>query len=147
MVRLRRLWFNTAMAQRPTAPPPPVTVLAILLYVGGGLVIVYALIGMGSSAGAVTSMLPAWGQALYGALYVGLARALQLGLRWARLVALALCWVGLAVATVYLFARGPQAAVAQAVWPATYLVLLTRSGVREWFAPNPTPTGERQPGE
>ncbi|MGI5243325.1 hypothetical protein [Dactylosporangium sp. CA-139066] len=147
MARLLWVWFNTAMAERPAAPPPLVTVLAILLYIGGGLVVVYALVGLGSSAGAVTSMLPVWGQALYGSLYVGLARALQVGLRWAWLVTMALCWVGLAVAVLYVFARGPQAAVAQGIWPAVYLVLLTRSSVRAWFAANLPPTEERPAGE
>jgi hypothetical protein len=66
------------MAERPAVPPPLATVVAVLLYIGGGLVIVFALLGLGS-AGAVTGMLPMWGQALYGALYVGLARALQTG--------------------------------------------------------------------
>jgi hypothetical protein len=146
LVSLRRFWFNTAMAVRPAAPPPLVTVLAILLYIGGGLVIVNALLGLGS-AGAVTGMLPAWGQALYGALYVGLARALQVGSGRARLIALALCWIGLGVAVVYLFAQGPQAAVAQGVWPAVYLTLLTRSSVREWFAARPTASDERPTGE
>jgi hypothetical protein len=134
------------MAQRAAAPPPTVTVLAILLYIGGGLVTVYALIGLGRSVGAVTGLLPVWGQALYGALYIGLAGALQLGLRWAWVVARALCWVGLAVAALYLFARGPQAAVAQGVWPATYLLLLTRPSVREWFTPNLTPPDEGTTG-
>jgi len=114
-------------------------VLAILLYIGGGLVVVYALLGQGRSASVVTGLLPVWGQVLYGALYIGLARALQVGLRWARRVAIALCWVGLAVAAVYLCARGVQAAVAQATWPTVYLLLLTRSSVRAWFGTDPDP--------
>jgi hypothetical protein len=138
-------WFNIAMAQR-AAAPPVVTVLAILLYIGGGLVAVYALIGLGGSVGAVTGLMPVWGQALYGALYIGLARALQLGWRWAWVVARALCWVGLAVAVLYLFARGSQAAVEQGVWPATYLLLLTRPSVREWFASNLAPPDEGTTG-
>ena len=145
LVWAQRLWFNTAMAVRPAAPPPLVTVLAILLYVGGGLVIVSALIGLGS-AGAVAGALPVWGQALYGALYVGLARALQIGLRWAWRVAVALCWVGLVLAVLYLFARGLQEAVAQGIWPAVYLVMLTRTSVREWFAPKPAAPGEMPTG-
>jgi hypothetical protein len=112
-----------------------VTVLAVLQYVGGGLTVANALFGLASAGGAVTGSLPAWGQALYGLFYVGLARAMQLGWRWARRIALALCWIGLALAMVYVLVRGPQAALAQAVWPAVYLVLLTRPGVREWFAP------------
>lgn len=146
LVWAQPLWFNTAMAVRPAAPPPLVTVLAILLYVGGGQVIVSALIGSGT-AGAVVGVLPAWGQALYGALYVGLARALQLGLRWAWRVAVALCWVGLVLAALCLLARDPQGAVAQGTWPAVFLVMLTRTSVREWFAPKPAAPGEMQTGE
>ncbi|MET7401654.1 hypothetical protein ABZS66_50060 [Dactylosporangium sp. NPDC005572] len=134
------------MAERHAAPPPLVTVLAILLYIGGGLLILSALIGL-SSAGAVTGMLPPWGLALYGALCVGLARALQVGLRWAWLVAMGLCWVGLLLAVVYLFAHGLQAAVTQGIWPAVYLVLLTRSSVREWFAPRSAAIEELPTGE
>ncbi len=146
LVQALRLWFNTAMAVRSAVPPPLVTVLAILLYVGGGLVIATALIGLGS-AGAVTGVLPAWGQALYGALYVGLARALQIGLRWAWRVAVVLCWVGLVLAVLYWFARGAQEAVAQGIWPAVYLVMLTRPSVRAWFAPRPAAPGEMPTGE
>src|SRR4051794_11466422 len=98
------------MRERPSVTPPLVTVLAILLYVGGGLVITFALIGSGRSVGGVTGMLPVWGQALYGAFYVVLARALQLGLRWARLVLLTLCWIGLAIAVLDVLVGGPQVA-------------------------------------
>lgn len=119
------------------------TVLAILLYIGGALLMAYALIGFGRAAGgASTGMAPVWGRLLAGALYVGLARALQLGLRWARRVALVLCWIGLALAMVRVFAVGPLSALAQALWPVVYLVLLTRPGVRDWFAPRPAPGDE-----
>lgn len=114
------------------AAPPVVTVLAILFYVGGGLVVVNALVGSGG--GGVAGLLPAWGGALVGVFYVGLARALQLGLRWAWRVAFVLCWAGLALSAVYVLAIGLMAAVSQAVWPAVYLVLLTRPATREWVA-------------
>ncbi|GAA0918350.1 hypothetical protein [Virgisporangium aurantiacum] len=146
LAQLRRLWFNTAVTARPAAPPPLVTVLAILLYIGGGLVIAYAVIDMGS-VGAVTGVLPAWGQALYGALYVALARALQIGSRRAWLISVVLCWAGLALAGVYLVAQGLQAAIAQGIWAAVYLTLLTRSSVREWCAARPTAPGETPTGD
>jgi hypothetical protein len=114
------------------AAPPVVTVLAILLYLGGGLVVVNALVGSGG--GGVSGLLPVWGGVLVGALYVGLARALQLGLRWAWRVGFVLCWVGLGLAAVYVLAIGLMAAVGQALWPAIYLVLLTRPATREWVA-------------
>jgi hypothetical protein len=115
-----------------SAAPPVVTVLAILLYVGGGLVVVAALAGSGG--GGVSGLLPAWGGVLVGLLYVGLARALQLGLRWAWRVAFVLCWVGLGLAAAYVLGIGLMAAVGQALWPAVYLVLLTRPATREWVA-------------
>jgi len=118
--------------ERSSSAPPVVTVLAILLYVGGGLVVVYSLVGSGG--GGVSGLLPAWGGVLVGLLYVGLARALQLGRRWAWRVALVLCWVGLGLAAVLVLAIGLMAAVSQAVWPAIYLVLLNRPATREWVA-------------
>ncbi|MET8152038.1 hypothetical protein ACIBSW_40365 [Actinoplanes sp. NPDC049668] len=134
------------MSDRPASTPPLVTVLAILLYLAGGLVIAYALIGLGRSVGGVTGLFPVWGQALYGAFYVALARALQLGWRWARLVLLTLCWIGLALAAWYTLADGPQAALAQAASPAIYLVLSTRASVRDWFAPSVPPAVEDSDG-
>jgi len=53
-----------------------------------------------------------------------------------------LCWVGIAVVMVYAVLSGPRAALAQAVWPAVYLVLLTRPSVREWFTTTVPPAGE-----
>jgi hypothetical protein len=40
-----------------------------------------------------------------------------------------------------------QEAVAQGIWPAVYLVMLTRSSVREWFASKPAAPGEMPSGE
>jgi hypothetical protein len=120
------------VVRRSSAAPPVVTVLALLFYVGGGLVIANAVFGSGGSG--ISSLLPAWGETLYGVLYLGLARALQLGQRWAWRVAFVLCWVGLALAAVYVLAIGLMAALGQAVWPVVYLVLLTRPATREWVA-------------
>jgi hypothetical protein len=113
-----------------------VTVLATLLYVGGGAVIVYALVGVGAAVGGVTGLFPWWGQVLYGGVYVGLARALQVGVRWAWRAALVLCGIGLAIAPLALIGAGLQSAIGRAVWPAVYLVLLTRPTVRAWFVAN-----------
>jgi hypothetical protein len=110
-----------------------VTVLAILQYLGGGLLIVYALLGLGAATGNTANTLSPWGQILYGGLYIGLARALQLGVRWAWRVALVLSWIGLALAALYLITADARTAAGHAVWPAAYLLLLTRASVRAWF--------------
>jgi hypothetical protein len=132
---VNEVWFNTAMTPRSVSAPPLVTVIAILQYIGGGLLIVYALLGNGAASSGVAGMLPPWGQLLYGGLFIVLARALQLGVHWARRVTIVLCWIGLALAALYLITAGVQVAVIRAVWPATYLVLLTRASVRDWCTP------------
>lgn len=107
------------------------TVLAILLYLGGGLVVVYALIGV-PYAGSLFVGAPAWVRVVVGLLYLGLARALQLRSRWAWYVMAVLSGIGLVLAATSLGLGGPGA-IGRAVWPAAYLVLLTRPSVRHWF--------------
>jgi hypothetical protein len=124
------------MTTRPAAPPPLVTVTAVLLYLGAGLIMMYGLFEFGGLGGGTTSLLPGWGELLYGAFYLGLARGLQVGVRWARRVMLALCGIGLGLAPVYAIWIGPQAGAEQAVWPVVFLVLLTRPSVRAWYAPS-----------
>ncbi|MBO3740283.1 hypothetical protein [Actinoplanes flavus] len=116
--------------------------MAILLYIGGGLVITFAMFGWGGSVGGLTNMLPVWGQLLYGAFYVVLARSLQLGLRWGRLTVVVLCWIGLGIAALAALAFSPAEAFQQAIWPVVYLILVSRPSVRDWFASKTAAAGE-----
>jgi dolichol kinase len=115
--------------EMPARPSPPGTVLAaaILLYIGGGLAILSGVIGLGRSA-----LLFALLNLVLGALYVGLARAVQTGRSWARTVVLVLSGLAIAVALVRLVAGGPGAIGALA-WPIAYAVLLCTDSARAWF--------------
>src|SRR4051794_3607389 len=82
--------------------PGTVQAAAILLYVGGALTVLSALTGLGS--GTLGGLLRSGAYVLVGALYIGLARAVQRARRWARRAVLVLCGVGAALAGVRLFA-------------------------------------------
>ncbi|GIF53697.1 hypothetical protein DFJ67_5979 [Asanoa ferruginea] len=113
----------------PARPSPPGTVLAaaILLYIGGGLAILSGVIGLGR-----WPLLFALLNLLLGALYVGLARAVQTGRSWARTIVLVLSGLAIAVALVRLVTGGPGAIGALA-WPIAYAVLLCTDSARAWF--------------
>src|SRR3954469_20760227 len=93
--------FNGSPA-RPPRPPAPGTVqaAAILLYVGGALTVLVALTGLAS--GTTAGLIRAGIYLLLGVAYLSLARAVQLGRRWARRAVLILCGVGAALAVVRL---------------------------------------------
>jgi hypothetical protein len=131
---------------RETNPPRedvPGAVLAasILLYVGGALTVVYALVGI-HGGGLVRGLLPGSGYALYGLAYVGLGWAVRRGRPWARRTVLVLCGIGAALALVRLFHAGPASAVRGLAWPAVYASLLSTEKSRAWFRRRgPEPTG------
>jgi cell division protein FtsW (lipid II flippase) len=117
-------------SQRASAPGV-VLAAAILLYVGGGLTVLSALTGLMS--GTVGSLLRSGVYALLGLLYVGLARAVQRGRRWARRTVLVLCVLGIALAGIRLFGSSLSSAVGALVWPAIYAILLSTETARSWF--------------
>jgi len=142
------IWFNAVVSnpdperepQRPPSDadtpqqvPAPGTVqaAAILLYVGGAFTVLFALTGLGS--GTLGGLLRSGAYALLGILYVGLARAVQRGRRWARRTVLVLCGFGIALAVVRLFASGASSAVGTLAWPAVYAILLNTETARSWF--------------
>ena len=111
------------------APAPgTVQAAAILLYVGGALTALVALTAFGSPLRAGVYL-------LLGALYLGLARAVQLGRRWARRAVLALCLVGVALAVIRLIGSGVSSAVGTLAWPVVYAILLNTDTARSYFAP------------
>lgn len=135
--------MSAAPPEQPAAPEPavppaagkapgPVLAAAILLYVGGGLTVLYGLTGT-RAGGPLSRMLPPGVLVLYGLLYLVIARGVQQGKRWARTWALALAGIGVAVGALRAAAVGPAAAVADLVWPVVYLVLLNTAAARDWF--------------
>jgi hypothetical protein len=115
--------------QAHAAAPGTVQAAAILLYVGGGLTILVALTSLGSS------LVRAGVYLLLGVFYLGLARAVQLGRRWARRAVLALCVVGVALAVVRLIGSGVSSAVGTLAWPVVYAILLSTDSARSYFRP------------
>jgi hypothetical protein len=108
----------------------PGTVLAasILLYIGGGLTVVYALAGLGSGP------LRAAGYTVYGLMYVGLGWAVGHRKRWARRVVLVLCGIGVLLAVLRFIGGGIGTGVSSLAWPVVYAVLLMTDSARAWFA-------------
>jgi ABC-type enterochelin transport system permease subunit len=104
---------------------------AILLYVGGGLTTLSALIAVVRGI-----LLPPLLFLLLGVLYLGLARAVQRGRPWARPVVLVLSGLGIAVAVVGLVVGG-LGAIGGLAWPIAYAVLLSTDSARAWFRPTP----------
>ncbi|GAA3340022.1 hypothetical protein GCM10020358_26000 [Amorphoplanes nipponensis] len=109
------------------AAPGAVQAAAILLYVGGGLTVVFALAGLGSGAARSTAYM------VYGLFYVGLAYGVQRGRRWARRAVLVLCAVGVALAGILLVTSGVSSAVSTVAWPLVYAILLSTDTARAWF--------------
>lgn len=104
---------------------------AILLYIGGGLTTLSALIAVVRGI-----LLPPLLFLLLGVLYLGLARAVQTGRPWARPVVLVLSGLGIAVAVVGLVVGG-LGAIGGLAWPIAYAVLLSTDSARAWFRPTP----------
>jgi hypothetical protein len=100
---------------------------AILLYVGGGLTLVYALSGVarGNLAGLLYG--------LYGLVYVGLGWAVSHRKRWARRTVLVLCVIGVGLAVLRVFAGGLTAGISSLAWPVVYAVLLNTQSAKAWF--------------
>ncbi|MEV4619529.1 hypothetical protein AB0J74_12570 [Asanoa sp. NPDC049573] len=116
--------------ERPAHATPPGTVLAaaILLYVGGGLTALAAVVGLARGPLLVSLIyLP------LGALYLALGRAVQTGRPWARVAVLVLCGLGIAFALVRLVASGPAEALSGLAWPVVYAILVNTESARAWF--------------
>lgn len=120
-----------ADAPQRSSAPGTVQAAAILLYVGGVLTVLSALTGLGSDT--LGGLLRPGAYVLLGLLYLGLARAVQRGRRWARRTVLVLCGVGVALAVVRLVASGASSAVGALAWPAVYAILLSTDTARSWF--------------
>ncbi|MFI7546300.1 hypothetical protein [Actinoplanes sp. NPDC049599] len=121
---------DDATPARRASAPGSVQAAAILLYVGGALSVLFALTGlMSASAGGLR--LAVYG--LLGLLYLGLARAVQMGRRWARRLLLVLCAIGIAAAGLSLAWSSPSAAVGALAWPVVYATLLNTGPARAWF--------------
>ena len=116
---------------RPASAPGPVQAAAILLYVGGALTVLSALTGLLS--GTSGALLRSGAYLLLGLLYLGLARSVQRGRRWARRAVLVLCALGAALAGVRLFGSGLSSAVGALAWPVVYAILLSTDSARSWF--------------
>ncbi|MEU7905092.1 hypothetical protein [Actinoplanes sp. NPDC049118] len=115
-------------SEPPAGAPGTVHAAAILLYVGGALTLVFAL-----TSGARGSLLRSAAYVLIGLLYLGLARAVQRGRRWARRAVLVLCGAGVALAGFRLFDSGISAAAGDLAWPMVYAILLSTDAARSWF--------------
>jgi hypothetical protein len=111
--------------------PGTVQAAAILLYVGGALTVLFALTGL--TSGTLGGLLRFGAYVLLGLLYLGLARAVQRGRRWARRAVLVLCGVGVALAGIRLFGSGVSSAVGALAWPVVYAILLNTDTARSWF--------------
>ena len=112
---------------------------AILLYAGGAITLLSALVG------AVRGRPAALVYAVLGALYLLLARKIQLGRPWARRTVLVLCVIGLALGLLRLAAAGPQRALWSVGSPVVYAVLLFTPPARAWFRRPDPPAGPADP--
>jgi hypothetical protein len=113
--------------------PAPVLVATILLYVGGGVTLLYALAGL-THPGSVGGLVQSGVSALFGLVYVGLGWAIGKRWAWARWTLFVLCGVSAALVVVRIVAGGYVSSVASLAWPIVYVVLLTRRSARAWFA-------------
>jgi TRAP-type C4-dicarboxylate transport system permease small subunit len=118
------------VAQHASAPGT-VQAAAILLYVGGALTVLFALTGL--TSGTLGGLVRTGTHVLLGLLYLGLARAVQRGRRWARRAVLVLCGIGVALAGIRLFGSGVSSAVGTLAWPVVYAILLTTDSAQSWF--------------
>jgi hypothetical protein len=111
-------------------PPAAIQVFVILLYVGGGLTVLSALTRMltGVEFSPVHVVTFAVGLG-----YLVLAHQVRRGRRWARIVALALCGVGVVKAAMMLtFGGGGVEVVSVLAWPVVYAILLNTKDARAW---------------
>jgi hypothetical protein len=122
---------SDAEASRRASVPGAVQAAAILLYIGGALTVLFALTGLTSAS--LGRLLWTGAYVLFGLLYLGLARAVQRGRRWARRVVLVLCGVGVVLAGIRLFGSGASSAVGTLAWPVVYAILLNTDTARSWF--------------
>ena len=95
---------------------------AILLYAGGAITLLSALVG------AVRGRPAALVYAVLGALYLLLARKIQLGRPWARRTVLVLCVIGLALGLLRLAAAGSQGALWSVGSPVVYFESSSQAG-------------------
>jgi cell division protein FtsW (lipid II flippase) len=117
----------------PAEVPGIVLAMTILLCVGGVLTIVNALAQSDSSSFVDTS-LPSWSYVLYGLISIGLGLAIHRRQRWARVVVLVLCGIGVLLALIRLGGSGLAATVNALAWPLVYVLLLNTASARRWFA-------------
>ena len=122
-----------APAQDPHRTPAPVQVASILLYVGGGMTVLYSVAGM-TSTGSVGGFVQLAVSALFGLVYIGLGWAIGRRWAWARWTLFVLCGVSAALVVARLIAGGYLSGLASLAWPIVYVVLLTRRSARDWFA-------------
>jgi len=120
-----------ADASRRASAPGAVRAAAILLYVGGALTVLFALTGL--TSGTLGSLLRSGAYVMLGLLYLGLARAVERGRRWARRAVFVLCGVGVALAGIRLFGSGVSSAIGTLAWPVVYAILLNTDTARSWF--------------
>lgn len=113
-------------AAAPEKPPVVIQVFVILLYIGGGLVVLSALTRVWHSPLQAVALAVGLG-------YLLLARKVWLGRRWARILMLVLCGVGMVKAALVLgFGGGLVEAVSALAWPVVYAVLLNTKDARAW---------------
>jgi hypothetical protein len=115
-----------AAAPGRASPPAVIQVFVILLYIGGGLVVLAALTRVWHSPVQLVTLAIGLG-------YLLLARKVQLGRRWARILMLVLCGIGV-VKAAFVFAFGPGVveAVSALAWPVVYVILLNTKDARAW---------------
>ena len=112
------------------SPPGSVQAATILLYVGGGLTVLYAMTSLlsGSASGTRAAV-----SAATGLVFIGLAIAMRQRRSWARRVVLILCGTGVALAGVSLIEAGVPTALSALGWPVVYAILLNTAPARAWF--------------
>jgi drug/metabolite transporter superfamily protein YnfA len=119
-------------AAEPGRIPGTVTAAVVLLYLGGGVALLAAVLGFVAGAIGLGAVL-----FVIGALNVWLGYQLRQRKQWARVTMLVLSALG-AVASVVQWAASGRNAVAGLVWAAVYLTLLMTPTARAWFRPQET---------
>jgi hypothetical protein len=124
---------NEHTPEVPRRRPVPGVVLAtvVLLYVGGGLVVLTALVN--GHWKTLAEQLTNGSAVGFGALNIVLAYHLYKRRRWARTTVLVLCGIGVALGIVRVIGAGARG-VQSVVWPIVYAVLLSTPRARAWFA-------------
>ncbi len=121
---------SEANTPRRRSAPGVVQATAILLYVGGSLTVLFALTGIRSATAG--DLLRSGAYLFLGVSYLGLARGVQRGRRWARRTILVLCGIGVVLAGVRL-ASGMSSVAGTLAWPVVYAILLNTGAARSWF--------------